>query len=181
MQQQPFQSVSVSLMPLPASRHSNKQTNKQTYISVTVKTRAWGAKQVLIQLQVRQGTFSCERLVRGEEEIRAEHILEGTDAGGGLAMSCSPNVTFLKKGSRWALAWGDVTLPDMPLEERGSPWDSGGSSASRSRGSTSKATLDMSMWADGGGMVQREDENRQGRRERRERESKKGQSKNRMR
>lgn len=54
------------------------------------------------------------------------------------------NVTFLKKGSRWMLAWGDVTLPDMLLEERGSPWDSGASSASRSRGSTSKATVDMS-------------------------------------
>lgn len=55
-----------------------------------------------------------------------------------------PHVTFLKKGSRWTLAWGDVTLPDMPLEERGSPWNSGGSSASRSRGSASKVTVDMS-------------------------------------
>lgn len=55
-----------------------------------------------------------------------------------------PRVTFLKKGSRWMLAWGDVTLPDMALEERGSPWNSGGSSASRSRGSASKVTVDMS-------------------------------------
>lgn len=60
----------------------------------------------------------------------------------------TPNVTFLKKGSRWALAWGDVTLPDMPLEERGSPWDSGGSSASRSRGSASKGIVEISTWAD---------------------------------
>lgn len=62
----------------------------------------------------------------------------------GQASRGSSGVTFLKKGRRWALACGDVTLPDMLLGERGSPWNSGGSSASRSRGSTSKATVDVS-------------------------------------
>lgn len=77
--------------------------------------------------------------VGGLESVAGTVQLVRVWKGGG-----GPHVTFLKKGSLWTLAWGDVTLPDMALEERGSPWNSGGSSASRSRGSASKVTVDMS-------------------------------------